>query len=537
MRRCEHFPPVVWIDAVCIDQSNLEERNEQVQMMDLIYKSASYTTIWLGPAPAGAVPLYELSRAISIWKNSHSALLELEMKKPTPAIRQAYMRIASLDLGHNDVIDHLDTFMRILHCNWFRRMWIIQEAVLSRKLYISWAADEGVLEWFDFSRAYDTLNHHAIKFRREHIDSVAGLTAKQSAQVVKSLAAFYRTTYHLSNISNLRTLHSDGMELRLPSLLRFTFMYEASDPRDHVYGVLGMASNREFVAVDYDLSLNDVFVNTSRTLLEKHKDLSVFNIRGFSHEADLPSWSLPPRLFTSNTVYFTEPLGSLLDPEEPSYYASGGNFIPILHFPDSGTLSMSMIRLDALRFMGGLAARDVLTGKKQAPRGGTSFDLDTYEQVVREWIAEDMGAEFAELQKYWSTGEPFWRAFARTLHADIVCPENTKSVFRRLPEDFQPTEKTMEAFRRTSSAATLKGRTFALTTAMNLFCLVPEDALPGDVIAVAIGAETPYLLRPAGTDTYRFIGCAYVHEFMDGRALDLAEELGAEYEARPFKIV
>jgi hypothetical protein len=39
-----------WIDAVCIDQQNLPERNHQVSLMALIYSEASDVLIWLGGA-------------------------------------------------------------------------------------------------------------------------------------------------------------------------------------------------------------------------------------------------------------------------------------------------------------------------------------------------------------------------------------------------------------------------------------------------------------------------------------------------------
>lgn len=38
---------LLWIDSICIDQSNLDERNHQVFMMDEIYKSANRVLIWL----------------------------------------------------------------------------------------------------------------------------------------------------------------------------------------------------------------------------------------------------------------------------------------------------------------------------------------------------------------------------------------------------------------------------------------------------------------------------------------------------------
>ncbi|KAG4432560.1 hypothetical protein IFR05_011948 [Cadophora sp. M221] len=40
---------ILWVDACCIDQSNLPERNQQVQMMGRIYRQASRVVSYIGP--------------------------------------------------------------------------------------------------------------------------------------------------------------------------------------------------------------------------------------------------------------------------------------------------------------------------------------------------------------------------------------------------------------------------------------------------------------------------------------------------------
>ncbi|KAH8745391.1 heterokaryon incompatibility protein-domain-containing protein, partial [Hyaloscypha finlandica] len=43
-----------WIDAICIDQENVQERNHQVSLMKDIYSKASQVAFWLGPASANS---------------------------------------------------------------------------------------------------------------------------------------------------------------------------------------------------------------------------------------------------------------------------------------------------------------------------------------------------------------------------------------------------------------------------------------------------------------------------------------------------
>ena len=44
---------ILWIDAICIDQSNPDERNHQVQMMSRVYTRAQQVCVWLGEADTG----------------------------------------------------------------------------------------------------------------------------------------------------------------------------------------------------------------------------------------------------------------------------------------------------------------------------------------------------------------------------------------------------------------------------------------------------------------------------------------------------
>lgn len=46
--RDHSFERILWVDAICINQNNNEERRQQVQFMARIYNSASRVVVWLG---------------------------------------------------------------------------------------------------------------------------------------------------------------------------------------------------------------------------------------------------------------------------------------------------------------------------------------------------------------------------------------------------------------------------------------------------------------------------------------------------------
>jgi hypothetical protein len=46
--RSSNDPLTVWIDAICIDQKNLDEKSQQITMMSSIYESATAVAVFLG---------------------------------------------------------------------------------------------------------------------------------------------------------------------------------------------------------------------------------------------------------------------------------------------------------------------------------------------------------------------------------------------------------------------------------------------------------------------------------------------------------
>jgi hypothetical protein len=44
----ENLDAFIWIDSICIDQSSIPERNQQVPKMRLIYRQAQTVWVWLG---------------------------------------------------------------------------------------------------------------------------------------------------------------------------------------------------------------------------------------------------------------------------------------------------------------------------------------------------------------------------------------------------------------------------------------------------------------------------------------------------------
>jgi hypothetical protein len=64
-------PRMLWIDAICIDQQNIPEKNQQVKMMAAIYATATRVLIWLGEPDVDMAKAFRalkrMVRAFSAW--------------------------------------------------------------------------------------------------------------------------------------------------------------------------------------------------------------------------------------------------------------------------------------------------------------------------------------------------------------------------------------------------------------------------------------------------------------------------------------
>ena len=109
----------LWVDALCINQSNLNEKMHQVSRMAEIYKQASQVIIWLDEGWDGSDLAMEFLRVIG-----DDASLHLH-----PSLNP-HVTVEGLTLESIELRGHL---IRIFNRPWWTRTWTIQEFVLAQK--------------------------------------------------------------------------------------------------------------------------------------------------------------------------------------------------------------------------------------------------------------------------------------------------------------------------------------------------------------------------------------------------------------------
>ena len=104
---------ILWMDSICIDQSNLKERSHQVKQMTEIYGNAQKVLVYLQPMPE----LRSIVRLQRLFKTIQDHGL--------------------CDLLYDGRISEVRQDAKIFISNpWFRRMWVLQEVALARSAII-----------------------------------------------------------------------------------------------------------------------------------------------------------------------------------------------------------------------------------------------------------------------------------------------------------------------------------------------------------------------------------------------------------------
>ncbi|KAE8449099.1 hypothetical protein EG329_008482 [Mollisiaceae sp. DMI_Dod_QoI] len=117
---------VFWIDAICINQDDISERNAQVSIMVWIYSKAEGTFIWLGESDDTSVRsldlLVKFAEAKKKLGEDHDKVLRRRWDFNDV---EFYAAVGMEPWSQEDWKVLLDFYSR----SWFRRQWVMQEVI------------------------------------------------------------------------------------------------------------------------------------------------------------------------------------------------------------------------------------------------------------------------------------------------------------------------------------------------------------------------------------------------------------------------
>ncbi|EAA29804.3 HET-domain-containing protein [Neurospora crassa] len=229
---------VLWIDAICIDQSNDKEKGHQVGQMRLIYECAQRVVVWLGPS----------NLEIDFLMNTTVRWDYQTRQQPGAQHKQSWIdswtrfTADETDLYKEEVAARRRNALKeILDRPWFRRVWILQEVASTNKAMILCGSKAMSSQGFGLLPFLLGFEPHS------HIEAVLDI-----------LPGFRRKESWWGEKQTLETL-----------LLKFGTS-KASDHRDNIYALLGIASDvraSNALLPDYEISLGRAICNTISFLL------------------------------------------------------------------------------------------------------------------------------------------------------------------------------------------------------------------------------------------------------------------------------
>jgi hypothetical protein len=138
----------MWIDAICINQQDLQERGSQVKQIQKVYESAMSTFVWLGDATPLSRKAFEFLYAVPILvspeKTSRSTVKEFSQERIEP-FEDLFCNEAAVEGNKALKVD-------ISLCPWWKRVWVIQELAVSNHVVLKCGMDE--IHWPRFFKFY-----------------------------------------------------------------------------------------------------------------------------------------------------------------------------------------------------------------------------------------------------------------------------------------------------------------------------------------------------------------------------------------------
>ncbi|KAG4430662.1 hypothetical protein IFR05_013859 [Cadophora sp. M221] len=443
-------PRILWVDAVCINQEDLKEREEQVTQMRLVYSCARRVLAWLGEE-------YENSdAAMSLLENID--LVDLKKLQDSSGGDASPKRV------------DWDALFALLRRPWWSRVWIIQEVTVGESEPLVGCGNHWV-SWSQFVKVDELF---------EQLEMVGADIVKEMDNPISRLR-YIRAGIH----GQLKTSWKN-----LFLLLRATHECQATDARDKVFALLGLGSdeNQHAIHPDYTSSVVDVYTKVAKHLINLEDSLNVLIYFRPRQLPGLPSW-VPD--FSRSSIDRTH-IG-----EAPSKGASGSSK-PVVEFLTDG---LSVTKLKARGWIVDVVRE---TSSHLYNPDDALASVRAMQQLALKTVPQSPTAKEEE-----ELSERFWRCLVAdsSLNYEFPAPDSFGRLFAVLcdeaaiPDDFEP-QISNEKTRRDDYLYDLTSTMFSILNHARFFITTggrlgvgPLETTAGDLTIILQGAGVPFLVR------------------------------------------
>jgi hypothetical protein len=510
----------LWVDALCINQSDIKEREEQVPHIHSIFKHAQMVVVYLGEETEGSELIPELFRAYGYMRRL-TKLLFPEDYDEVPELGPD-VDTKSIATGSPSWSSARAFFGR----PWIRRTWIVQEVL---------AAHDLTFICGNWKLSGDVVREAVVGFLEFPPVELFGRSSSDRSMEprVEGLHQLFRLLVMLP----IKPNHSDE---DLINLLFLVFETKCQDTRDLYYAILGLSKESTELALtpSYSEPWQHTYRRYAKYFVKQGHGLRILNMSSsdssshHKNNGSLPSW-VPDLSFEGRLPLLLVRHDGMENTRE---YAAASLAKPIFKFLDDkrilvtgGILLDRIQRLDPHKVekdrqhtenphsLRGLGA--------EAPGQPTSStDIQQLRMRVHDW-AGDLRELIRQGANYYSVGD-IDQVISCTLLCDqrhgisktiptLVGTENFRDDFCATALDSEATKDQLDLLRSIDHYAS---RYRFCVTVDGFAGQVPPSTVVGDLVFLIMGSPVPFVMRPKGS-MYQLIGQGYIHGIMNGEAL------------------
>jgi hypothetical protein len=262
----------IWIDALCINQKDVAERQSQVRMMGAIYGKAEHVLCWLGPFNDQEEDAESRAR-LTI------RFLRRFNDKPHEYLRAAHQHFHSGDDMTDTDGPLLNSWLAIkelFDLEYFHRAWIIQEVGLARHARFFWGTQDVWLDWTE-------------------VAAFCSFMDANGASVINYLQLKSWVSNHINLVwatdSSGRPIHS------FVEVLHWARVHRSTDPRDYIYALLSHPNAKVngslLVQPNYTITPAQAYIELALNVIEWTNSLQILAFVDHHEESGvliLPTW-------------------------------------------------------------------------------------------------------------------------------------------------------------------------------------------------------------------------------------------------------
>ena len=504
---------MLWVDQICINQDDLQEKSQQVVLMGTIYQRAWSTLVWLGEEADNS------DEAIDTLLNTKTALQYYQHGSAPNAedFERLFLPASDSPKWHD-----LGNLMRR---PWFKRIWIIQEVVLSQQIIVM--CGTRCISWTDLALfSFCMVDNDFEQYLYSH-----GISAGQDEDSESGSIRAWKINRikDYNDTSPRKTTFLDGLVEGRAA--------QATNPRDKVFAIMGLTNTQLYP--DYSSDVIDVY---SKAALRIQTTPELGNLlccvdhlqTPLSLPSWVPDWATPRQTVSLgyNTKFHKVHQASKeLEMQSRTEMIEKGAALAIMGVIVDTISTVGMVAEEAdlrdVLIPESFTSRFLLEGMNLAVELCQPYPTSTCTLFEAFWHTMVAGKDHTNFAK---APDEFGQIFALLIDtaagsSPSFPDQPTLSTKRKLTIENLQVRRPARTYRHMQVAikAAVQRRRLGMTMQRYLG-LFPQGTEVGDQVCVFTGGWVPFVIRRhQAKDGYQLVGECYLHGIMDGEVDDMKE--------------